>query len=148
MRDPELIKRAKAMRREPTPFETKLWLGLRAKRFGGANFRQQKVIGRYIVDFACRVPCKLVVEVDGDTHGDRADYDQRRTAFLESQGYRVLRFTNDDVGQNFEGLMMTILNALPLSPLASRVALSPEGARGLCGQGSVPDPAGRGRANR
>ena len=130
MRDPELIERAKAMRRAPTPFEHKLWLGLRAKRFNGANFRQQKVIGRYIVDFACRTPCKMVIEVDGDTHGDRAEYDQRRTRFLEQEGYRVLRFTNADVGQNFEGVMMTILDALPLSPLASRVALSPEGERG------------------
>ena len=119
MRDPELIKRAKAMRREPTPFETKLWLGLRAKRFNGAKFRQQKVIGRYIVDFACRLPCMLVIEVDGDTHGDRAEYDDRRTRFLEQEGYQVLRFTNADVGGNFEGVMMTILDALPRSPTLS-----------------------------
>ena len=129
MRDSELIERAKAMRREPTPFETKLWFALRAKRFNGAKFRQQKVIGRYIVDFACRIPCMLVIEVDGDTHGDRADYDEARTRFLEQQGYRVLRFSNAEVGQNFEGVMMTILDALPLSPLASRVALAPEGER-------------------
>ncbi|MEO7813918.1 MAG: endonuclease domain-containing protein [Sphingomicrobium sp.] len=130
MRNPELIERAKAMRREPTPFEHKLWLGLRAKRFHNANFRQQKVIGRYIVDFACRSPSKLVIEVDGDTHGDREAYDVRRTRYLEDAGYRVLRFTNEEVGRNFEGVMMTIENALPLSPLASRVALSPEEERG------------------
>ena len=107
------------MRREPTPFETKLWFGLRAKRFNGAKFRQQKVIGRYIVDFACRIPCMLVTEIDGDTHGDRAEYDEKRTKFLEAEGYRVLRFTSVDVGQNFEGVMMTILDALPLSPTLS-----------------------------
>jgi len=124
LRDAELIKRAKVMRREPTPFEHKLWLELRAKRSNGAKFRQQAVIGRYIVDFACRIPCMLVIEVDGDTHGERDDYDERRTKFLEGRGYRVLRFTNVDVGENFEGVMMTILDALPLSP-----ALSPEGER-------------------
>ena len=125
MRDAELIKRAKSMRREPTPFEHELWLGLRAKRFNGAKFRQQKVIGRYIVDFACRIPCKLIVEVDGDTHGNRADYDVRRTEYLESFGYRVLRFSNAEVRQNLEGVMMTIERALPLSP-----ALSPKWGEG------------------
>lgn len=129
MRDPELIQRAKAMRRNPTPFEHKLWLALRAKRFNGANFRQQKVVGPYIVDFACRSPRMLVIEVDGDTHSDRNEYDERRTRYLKECGYRVLRFTNVDVGENFEGVIMTIEDALPLSPLASRVALSPEGER-------------------
>ena len=125
MRNAELIQRAKAMRREPTPFERKLWLGLRAKRFHDANFRQQKVIGRYIVDFACRNPCKLIIEVDGDSHGERAAYDARRTVYLEECGYRVLRLTNADVGTNFESVMMTIENAFPLSP-----ALSPKWGEG------------------
>ncbi|HEV2043614.1 MAG TPA: DUF559 domain-containing protein [Sphingomicrobium sp.] len=125
MRDAELIKRAKSMRLEPTSMEHKLWLGLRAKRFNGAKFRQQAVIGPYIADFACRIPCMLVIEVDGDTHGDRVDYDARRTSFLEGRGYRVLRFSNIDVGENFEGVMMTIQSALPLSP-----ALSPKWGEG------------------
>ena len=125
MRDTELITRAKSMRRAPTKFENKLWLGLRAKRFNGAKFRQQTVVGRYIVDFACRIPCMLIIEVDGDTHGNQADYDERRTRFLEGRGYRVLRFSNADVGENFEGVMMTIQSALPLSP-----ALSPKWGEG------------------
>ena len=83
------------------------------------------VIGHYIVDFACRMPCKLVIEVDGDTHGNRAHYDARRTEFLEGLGYRVLRFTNAEVGDNFEGVMMTIQSSLPLSP-----ALSPKWGEG------------------
>ena len=125
-RDRILLERAKAMRREPTPFEAKLWHALRAKRFNGAKFRQQAVIGRYIVDFACRIPCMLVVEIDGDTHGERQAYDTARTKFLERRGYRVLRFTNLDVGSNLDGVLMTIADALelPLSP-----ALSPEGER-------------------
>ena len=61
----------------------------------------------------------LVIEIDGDTYGDRAEYDEKRTKFLEAEGYRVLRFANVDVGQNFEGVMMTILDALPLSPTLS-----------------------------
>ena len=124
MRDTELIKKAKAMRRDPTPFEQKLWLALRAKRFERAKFRRQMVIDRYIVDMACRLPRKLVIEADGDTHGASLDYDARRTEFLEAEGYRVLRFSNAEIGENFEGVLMTIQNALPLSP-----ALSPEGER-------------------
>jgi very-short-patch-repair endonuclease len=119
------------MRREPTPFEEKLWLALRAKRFNGAKFRQQVVIDRYIVDFACRSPRMLVIEVDGDTHAMQPDYDARRTAFLEARGYETLRFTNGDVATNFEGVLMTIADALnlPPSPSASfgRSLLSPEG---------------------
>ena len=84
------------------------------------------MIGRYIVDFACRLPRMLVIEVDGDTHALQENYDARRTAFLESKGYRVLRFTNHDVGTNMEGVLTMIAAALdsPLSP-----TLSPEGAR-------------------
>lgn len=125
MRDAELIERAKAMRRNPTPFERKLWLGLRARRFHDAKFRQQVVIGRYIADFACRLPCMLVIEIDGESHGGALDYDIRRTQFLEGRGYRVLRFSNAEVGENFEGVMMSIENALPLSP-----ALSPKWGEG------------------
>ena len=68
----------------------------------------------------------LVIEVDGDTHGERQNYDTRRAAYLESKGYEVLRFTNLDVGSNLDGVLTMIADALnkPLSP-----ALSPEGAR-------------------
>ncbi|HKP34105.1 MAG TPA: DUF559 domain-containing protein [Sphingomicrobium sp.] len=125
MRNQTLLKYAKRLRTEQTPFEQKLWYALRAKRFGRARFRRQVVIGRYIVDFACRIPCMLVIEVDGDTHGLQETYDAKRTAYLEEIGYRVLRFTNHDVGTNFEGVLMTIASALgPLSP-----ALSPAGER-------------------
>ncbi len=125
-RDKILLERAKRMRRNQTPFERKLWLALRAKRFEGAKFRQQSVIDRYIVDFACRIPRMLIVEVDGDTHAEQEAYDARRTAELEGRGYQILRFANRDVGQNLEGVLMRIHEALrlPLSP-----ALSPEGER-------------------
>ena len=125
-RDQILLERAKRLRREMTPLEAKLWDALRAKRLNGAKFRKQNVIGRYIVDFACRIPRMIVIEVDGDSHASQADYDQIRTRFLERRGYQVLRFTNRDVGSNFEGVLLTIQEALrlPLSP-----ALSPEGER-------------------
>lgn len=125
-RDQLLLVRAKQMRREPSPFEHRLWLALRAKRFQGAKFRRQVVIDRYIADFACRIPRMLVIEVDGETHGDSMQYDHRRSLEFERRGYQVLRFANRDVGNNMEGVLMTIADALglPLSP-----ALSPEGER-------------------
>jgi very-short-patch-repair endonuclease len=127
VRDQQLLGYAKRLRTEQTPLEQKLWYALRAKRFEGAKFRRQVVIGRYIVDFACRIPTMLIIEVDGDTHAGRERYDAQRTAFLENKGYRVLRFTNQDVATNDEGVLMVISQALqlPLSP-----ALSPEGERG------------------
>ena len=125
MRDQILIERAKQMRREPTPLEHRLWLALRAKRFKGAKFRRQVVVGRYIVDLACRMPGMLAIEIDGDAHGSQASYDAERTTMLEARGYKVIRFTNADVASNFEGVLEAIASALPLSP-----ALSPEGERG------------------
>jgi very-short-patch-repair endonuclease len=127
VRDQQLLGYAKRLRTEQTPLEQKLWYALRAKRFEGAKFRRQVVIGRYIVDFACRSPTMLIIEVDGDTHAGRERYDAQRTAFLENKGYRVLRFTNQDVATNDAGVLMVISQALqlPLSP-----ALSPEGERG------------------
>lgn len=121
MRDSGLIKRAREMRRDATPFEQKLWLALRAKRFEGAKFRRQVVIGRYIADLACRYPTKLVIEADGDTHAIQPEYDADRTAFLESCGYRILRFSNREVARNFEGVLATIQSALalPLSPASA-----------------------------
>jgi very-short-patch-repair endonuclease len=120
LRDKILLERARQMRREPTPLEHRLWLALRAKRFEGAKFRRQVVIGRYIVDFACRLPGMLVIELDGDTHGVQADYDERRTALLEARGYRVIRFTNADVAGNIDGVLEAIADALPLSPEGER----------------------------
>ena len=125
MRDSNLIQRAKSMRSEPSEPEQRMWLALRAKRFAGTKFRRQKVIGPYIVDFAARDPM-LVIEIDGDTHADRAGYDANRTTFLEQQGYRVLRFNNTDVMSNLEGVLLTLDGVLGQAPLPT---LSPEGER-------------------
>ena len=112
MRNHTLLERAKKMRREATPPERALWRYLKSDQLGGAKFRRQVVIGNYIADFACRKPVMLVVELDGDTHGKQESYDAGRTRFLESKGYRVLRFSNRDVGQNIEGVLETISAAL------------------------------------
>ncbi|CAN5278135.1 endonuclease domain-containing protein [soil metagenome] len=122
MRDARLISYAKAMRKAPTEPEQRLSLALRAKRFANLMFRRQKVIGPYIVDFACRDPM-LVIEIDGDTHGTQQRYDAERTLFLEQQGYKVIRFTNQDVMTNLEGVLTAIAAQAPLP------TLSPEGER-------------------
>ena len=123
MRDARLTAHARSMRTSATEAETRLWLELRAKRFGGAKFRRQKVIGPYIVDFAAREPM-LVIEVDGDTHAEQLGYDAERTRYLQEQGYDVIRFANNDVVGNLEGVLETI--AKRLAPLPT---LSPEGER-------------------
>jgi very-short-patch-repair endonuclease len=109
MRGPETEKtnRARELRRKATAAETKLWSFLRGRQLGGYKFNRQEPIGPYFADFACRKG-KLVIEIDGPSHdapGAQA-YDAKRTEFLESQGYCVLRFTNEcimgDVGPTLD----------------------------------------------
>jgi len=89
--------RVRALRREPTEAERKLWYLLRSLKPLGMHFRRQAPIGIYIADFVWHAG-KLVIELDGSQHADtRLAYDSRRAAWLQSQGYRVLRFWNNDV---------------------------------------------------
>ena len=140
MRDPALTRRAKAMRREKTESETRLWLQLRAKRFEGVKFRNQKVIGHYIVDFAANDP-KLVIELDGDTHAFQVEYDNARTRSLESEGYRVLRYTNVDIMQNLEGVVTHLAGVIEEMRRPPLPTLSPEGERAHEAAGSL-SPSG------
>ena len=87
---------ARRMRHSPTDAEMRLWRNLRAERLTGYKFRRQQPIGRYIVDFVCFEE-RLVIEADGGQHLDAQLSDAVRTEWLESQGFRVLRFWNDDV---------------------------------------------------
>jgi very-short-patch-repair endonuclease len=112
----ELLKSAKAMRREMTPAEARLWYHLRAGRFQGVKFKCQVVIARYIADFAV-LSHRLVIEVDGDTHAGDEARDERRTAALEACGYRVVRFTNAEVAMNLDGVLQSIGMALTAAPL-------------------------------
>lgn len=113
------------MRKQLTAPERLLWHQLRAARFKGIKFRRQVVIANFIADFACRHPVKLVIELDGDTHGFQQGYDRRRTRDLEQRGYRVIRFANHDVMHNMEGVLQAIDRATPPSP-----GLSPKGETG------------------
>ncbi|RUN78017.1 endonuclease domain-containing protein [Sphingomonas sp. TF3] len=114
--DKLLLARAKAMRSNPTPAEARLWYNLRAKRFAEVKFAHQVVIGPFIADFVAR-SLKFVIELDGDTHADDESADARRTAWLERQGYRVIRFNNADVMGNLDGVLETISAALATAPL-------------------------------
>lgn len=123
--DPTLKQRARQMRANPTPAERKLWLALRANRFENRQFTRQTIIAPYIVDFASRA-ARLIIEIDGDTHSAEDRYDARRTAFLESLGYHVIRFGNPDVMGNIEGVLGMIAQALHETPSPRP---SPQGGR-------------------
>ncbi|UZK71107.1 DUF559 domain-containing protein [Sphingomonas sp. S1-29] len=103
---PAKTQRARALRRESTPEERLVWLRLREHR---PRFTRQLPVGPYILDFACR-STKLAVEIDGGQHAD-SEQDERRTAFLASLGWRVLRFWNSDVRENADGVVEAILAA-------------------------------------
>ena len=89
---------ARKMRNEPTDAEHKLWQAIRCGQIGDCKFRRQAAIGNYIVDFVC-FDARLIVEVDGGQHNEPSvrEKDVRRTTWLESQGFRVLRYWNHDV---------------------------------------------------
>ena len=104
--------RAPQLRRAMTRAETLLWRHLKAGRLAGLAFRRQTPLGNYIADFVAH-SCKLIVEVDGESHNfeERIRHDERRDRWFASRGYRVLRFTNEDVMKNLEGVVLSILEA-------------------------------------
>ena len=94
-----------------TDAEQALWYRIRARRFGGWKFRRQVPLGDYIVDFLCE-DARVVVELDGGQHAERVVYDGVRTRWLEARGYRVVRYWNDDVLGNMDGVLATLSPAL------------------------------------
>ena len=105
-------RQAHVLRRRPTDAEHKLWQALRSLKSLGMHFRRQGPVGPYIADFVWHA-AKVIVEVDSGQHDEeRRSDDERRTAWLELQGYRVLRFWNNDALQNSDGVMQIILCAL------------------------------------
>jgi len=124
-----LLNNAKQLRSTMTEVEKKIWYQLRAKRFAGYKFRRQVPMGKYIPDFICYQP-KLIVELDGGQHALQQDYDKVRDAFFVSEGFRVLRFWNNEVMENMDGVLTVILNALKKPPLPDPL---PQGERELRG---------------
>jgi very-short-patch-repair endonuclease len=106
----DLLPRAKRMRREPTDAECKLWAIVRSHRLQGWKFKRQEQIGNYIVDFVC-FRARLIVEADGSQHAD-SEADLRRTRWLERQGFRVLRFWNNEILLQSDGVALAILTVL------------------------------------
>ena len=99
------------MREDSTEAEVILWGLLRGRQLLGYKFRRQFSVGMYFVDFVC-LDRKLIVELDGGQHQEQADYDNSRTQWLEYQGFRVIRFWNNDVLENTDGVKDAILMAL------------------------------------
>jgi len=108
---------ARTLRVNPTDAERKLWAVLRFRQLGGARFRRQQPVGRYIVDFFCPA-AKLIIELDGDQHGsdDQMACDAARTKWLEAHGYSVLRFANHEVSKDRRRVVEVIVHALESTP--------------------------------
>jgi very-short-patch-repair endonuclease len=104
---PKVFKRAKELRRNQTEAEVKLWSCLRNHQINRVGFRRQHAIGNYIADF-CAPRRKLIIELDGSQHLEQKEYDTERTKFLESRGYKVLRFLNNEVLNNLDGVIREI----------------------------------------
>jgi very-short-patch-repair endonuclease len=102
---------ARQMRHDPTPAEDALWQHLRRNQVNGLHFRRQHSIDRFIVDFYCR-SARLVIEVDGPIHDYTPEEDAIRQEFLETLGLRVLRFDNDAVLNEIEGVLERIYEAV------------------------------------
>ena len=115
--------RAKALRANSSPIERRMWRLLYAFRTGGYHFRKQVPIGPYTVDMACH-HAKLVIEVDGETHGSDSARrnDARRDAFLRAEGYTVLRISNSEVVRNPDGVYQMVVMALEGRPKQQRKA--------------------------
>ena len=107
--------RIRALRTNPTRAESALWQHLAARRTSGVRFNRQVPIGPFICDFVSR-GARLVVEVDGGQHGWQSDDDARRTRLIEQQGYRVIRFWNNDVLERMEGVVAEIGRVLAERP--------------------------------
>ena len=102
--------RSRVLRSNATSAEERLWAELRARRFNGLKFVRQCPIGAYFVDFACR-ELKVIVEVDGGTHNTASEIarDQARAAYLEAQGFRIFRAHNQEVYDDLDGVLCSLL---------------------------------------
>ena len=110
------VNTARKLRRNQTDAERTLWFRLRDRRLRGLKFRRQAPIDNYVGDFCCE-DAHLIVELDGGQHVERSEEDTERTAALEARGYLVLRFWNNEVLRNIDGVLESIVNTLnPVPP--------------------------------
>jgi len=115
---PATTSRARSLRSDMTDVERLLWRVIRGKQIHAHRFRRQHPIGPYIADFAC-IERRLAVELDGGQHQYQASQDEQRTAYLQSQGWRILRFWNNEVLNNLDGVLSTIVEHLNHAPPSS-----------------------------
>jgi very-short-patch-repair endonuclease len=109
----KFIEISRKLRKNETPWEIKLWNYLRDRRLNGCKFKRQVRLGKYIADFYCAEK-RLVVELDGGQHSEIAihEHDQEKENYLKSEGLTILRFWNNEVDSNFEGVLETIRKSL------------------------------------
>ncbi len=107
--------RARSLRRDMTDAEKSVWRILRLYQIDGHRFRRQVPLGRYIADFVCH-DARLIIEIDGGQHDGSGPWEAERTRFLQDQGYRILRFWNNEVLSNLEGVHATIAENLRCHP--------------------------------
>lgn len=108
--NPKTMNFAGKLRKDLTPAERKLWSKIRNDQLG-VNFRRQHAVGKFIPDFVC-IEKKLILELDGGQHLEQEDYDEERTKYLNSLGYKVIRFWNNDVMKNMDGVILVIMQAV------------------------------------
>ena len=106
--------RARSLRRNSTDAEIILWQHLRDRRFLGCKFRRQVPIGKYIVDLLCEDP-PIIIELDGGQHMEQELYDQTRTNWLQANGFLVLRFWNNNIAENLEGVLQSLFSRIEKS---------------------------------
>ena len=116
--------KARLLRKNQTLAEAALWQRLRNRELCGHKFRRQVPVGPYVVDFLCKV-ARVIVEVDGGQHAKQVDYDSARETYLRSHGYHVVRFWNNEVLANLEGVLESLTLTL------SQRARAPNGSREL-----------------
>ena len=108
--NPSTKRKAIQLRKNLTPAERKLWAVIRNDKLG-VTFRRQHAVGNYIPDFVC-IKKKLILELDGSQHLEQEEYDEERTKYLNSLGYKVIRFWNNDVMKRMDGVILAILHTM------------------------------------
>ena len=117
--NPALKQRAKELRRAGNLSEVLLWRRIKNKQLGGLDFDRQKIIGNYIVDFYCAEK-QVVIEIDGSSHDQKAEYDKRREAYLTGLNLTVIHLLDSEVKRNLDGVMAFLHNHPALTGISPR----------------------------